>query len=97
MIDAKLKAEGIGDEDNSTHPERGTVVYLMAALKKNFGNTDPNANAKPAQKPDEEGGISAWSGSLAGTQTRLIREWQIGQPTLQRDDKPVLVFAKLAV
>jgi DNA end-binding protein Ku len=37
LIDAKLKGEGIEEEDEAEQPDRGNVVDLMAALKKSLG------------------------------------------------------------
>jgi DNA end-binding protein Ku len=50
MIDAKLKGEGI-EEEETAEPDRGNVVDLMAALKKSLGQeTDKPAKAKPTGK-----------------------------------------------
>jgi DNA end-binding protein Ku len=50
MIDAKLKGEGI-EEEETAEPDRGNVVDLMAALKKSLGQgTDEPAKAKPTGK-----------------------------------------------
>jgi DNA end-binding protein Ku len=46
MIDAKLKGEGIEDEETE-EPDRGNVVDLMAALKKSLGQ----AGDEPAKPP----------------------------------------------
>jgi non-homologous end joining protein Ku len=55
MIDAKLKAEGNGDEDHSTQPDRGIVVDLMAALKEpRKQRPQPDANAKPHKSPTKK-------------------------------------------
>ncbi len=57
MIDAKLKGEGVEEEDEAAEPERGNVVDLMAALKKSLGQTAEKPAAKqatrksPAKKP----------------------------------------------
>jgi DNA end-binding protein Ku len=47
MIDAKLKGEGIEDEETE-EPDRGNVVDLMAALKKSLGQADSEP-AKPSR------------------------------------------------
>jgi DNA end-binding protein Ku len=47
MIDAKLKGEGIEDEETE-EPDRGNVVDLMAALKKSLGQADGEP-AKPSR------------------------------------------------
>jgi DNA end-binding protein Ku len=47
MIDAKLKGEGIEDEE-AEEPDRGNVVDLMAALKKSLGQADGEP-AKPSR------------------------------------------------
>jgi DNA end-binding protein Ku len=50
MIDAKLKGEGIEEEDTAK-PDRGNVVDLMSALKKSLGQSADPAPAKAsAQK-----------------------------------------------
>jgi DNA end-binding protein Ku len=49
MIDAKLKGEGIEDEE-AAEPDRGNVVDLMAALKKSLGQGG-EAPAKPSPAP----------------------------------------------
>ena len=50
MIDAKLKGEGI-EEEETAEPDRGNVVDLMAALKKSLGQgADEPAKAKPTAK-----------------------------------------------
>jgi DNA end-binding protein Ku len=49
MIDAKLKGEGIEDEETE-EPDRGNVVDLMAALKKSLGNESAKP-AKPTNAP----------------------------------------------
>ena len=56
MIDAKLKGEGIEDEDRGA--DRGNVVDLMAALRKSLGeeNTKP---AKPGNAPTRAEGAPA--------------------------------------
>ena len=46
MIDAKLKGEGIEEEEEAAEPDRSNVVDLMAALKKSLGQTAE----KPAPK-----------------------------------------------
>ena len=55
MIDAKLKGEGIEEEDEAEEPDRSNVVDLMAALKKSLGQTadppKPKSAPKPAKKP----------------------------------------------
>jgi DNA end-binding protein Ku len=48
MIDAKLKGEGIKDEEVE-EPDRGNVVDLMAALKKSLQGDAKEAPAKPAR------------------------------------------------
>jgi DNA end-binding protein Ku len=51
MIDAKLKGEGIAEEDDAVQPDRGNVVDLMAALKKSLGqSTEAPAAKRPARK-----------------------------------------------
>jgi DNA end-binding protein Ku len=57
MIDAKLKGEGIEDEETE-EPDRGNVVDLMAALRKSLGeeNTKP---AKPGNAPTKAEGAPA--------------------------------------
>ncbi len=47
MIDAKLKGEGV-EEEEPNEPDRGNVVDLMAALKKSLGET----KAAPAKAPE---------------------------------------------
>jgi DNA end-binding protein Ku len=46
MIDAKLKGEGIEEEEEAAEPDRGNVVDLMAALKKSLGQSAEAAPAK---------------------------------------------------
>ena len=46
MIDAKLKGEGIEDDDEAPQPDRTNVVDLMAALKKSLGETSDKAPPK---------------------------------------------------
>ncbi len=48
MIDAKLKGEGIEEEEEAAEPDRGNVVDLMAALKKSLGQSAEAAPAKTA-------------------------------------------------
>jgi DNA end-binding protein Ku len=51
MIDAKLKGEGIAEEDEAVQPDRGNVVDLMAALKKSLGqSTEAPAAKRSARK-----------------------------------------------
>jgi DNA end-binding protein Ku len=51
MIDAKLKGEGIEDEEETAEPDRTNVVDLMAALKKSLGQpAEKPAPKKPAPK-----------------------------------------------
>src|ERR1700722_1574169 len=57
MIDAKLKGEGIEDEETE-EPDRGNVVDLMAALRKSLAEDDkraaeppPPAKSKAAKPP----------------------------------------------
>jgi DNA end-binding protein Ku len=45
MIDAKLKGEGVNEEEDE-EPDRGNVVDLMAALRKSLGDEN-KATAKP--------------------------------------------------
>ena len=60
MIDAKLKGEGIEDEQPD-EPERGNVVDLMAALRKSLGDapekspTSGKGKAEPAAKAPRKG------------------------------------------
>jgi hypothetical protein len=69
-----------------------SILDTAAAAK-----TDP-ATAQPTSylSSSNKGPTKAWLGSQAGTRTHLIREWQIGQPSLQGDQEPALVFAKFA-
>jgi DNA end-binding protein Ku len=54
MIDAKLKGEGIEDEETA-EPDRGNVVDLMAALKKSLGQgTSEPAKTSRAPKGKSE-------------------------------------------
>jgi DNA end-binding protein Ku len=54
MIDAKLKGEGI-DEEETAEPDRGNVVDLMAALRKSLGQgADAPAKASRAAKAKAE-------------------------------------------
>jgi DNA end-binding protein Ku len=54
MIDAKLKGEGIEDEDVE-EPSRDNVVDLMAALKNSLGQrNEPTAKSARPQKAKEE-------------------------------------------
>jgi DNA end-binding protein Ku len=50
VIDAKLKGEGIEDEETE-EPDRGNVVDLMAALKKSLGDEVPG---KPSHVPQSK-------------------------------------------
>jgi DNA end-binding protein Ku len=45
MIEAKLKGEGV-DEEEDEEPDQGNVVDLMAALRKSLGDEN-KATAKP--------------------------------------------------
>jgi DNA end-binding protein Ku len=53
MIDAKLKGEGIEDEETE-EPDRGNVVDLMAALKKSLGQGSDAPAKPPLKKPQPE-------------------------------------------
>lgn len=60
MIDAKLKGEGI-EEEEAVEPDRANVVDLMAALKKSLGQgTDAPANG--GRVPKAKAGPSVKSG-----------------------------------
>jgi DNA end-binding protein Ku len=67
LIDAKLKGEGIEDEEIA-EPDRGNVVDLMAALKKSLGQRSEEpakpsrtskAKVEPAAKAPKKGAVSA--------------------------------------
>jgi DNA end-binding protein Ku len=54
MIDAKLKGEGFGPDDEVQQPERTNVVDLMAVLKASLGQTtDKPAEKKAAPKKEK--------------------------------------------
>jgi DNA end-binding protein Ku len=57
MIDAKLKGEGIEDEETE-EPDRGNVVDLMAALRKSLGDESAKS-AKPGNAPGRAEGAPA--------------------------------------
>ncbi len=77
MIDAKLKGEGI-EEDEVEEPEVGNVIDLMAALKRSLGEGEPPAkgnspaSAKPAKpdKPEPEAKTPKKRAALAGKPAR---------------------------
>jgi DNA end-binding protein Ku len=69
MIDAKLRGEGIEDEE-AAEPDRGNIVDLMAALKKSLGGEGsgkpthvPKAKAEPAAKTPKKKRAAATSAS----------------------------------
>jgi DNA end-binding protein Ku len=78
MIDAKLKGEGIQDEETE-EPDRGNVVDLMAALRKSLGDESAKAD-KPSNAP-----ARAEAAPLAKTpKKKRATATQAPKPTLKR-------------
>jgi DNA end-binding protein Ku len=84
VIDAKLKGEGITPEQSS-EPNRGNVIDLMAALKASLGQQNARASKKRATRqrhPDagrRDGHIVTQPGSAALVAGQTLKEYGIWQ------------------